>query len=500
MDEYAIVTHQIRKRFGGVHALKNVSLTVRKGEIHAIVGENGAGKSTLMKILSGIYTKDGGTLFIHGQEVHFTSPAQSREHNIGIIYQELALAPDLTVAENIFLDNLGQGKGIIHWRELNKKATRVLSRLGFDIPADKKVGELSVAYQQMVEIAKSLARDVRILILDEPTAVLSEREIAILFSQLKLLKGQGVTILYISHRLEEIFKIADTISMIKDGESVGVLDPATCTEDDIISSMVGRKVENLYPQKNTPSQDELLRVDHLSTRRLLRDVSLRVNKGEIVGLAGLVGAGRTEVARCLFGIDRMDRGTLIKNGRRITPHHPAEAIALGIGLVPEDRKAQGAILSQSIRENISLSRLKRICLGGGIISHSRDRRLANHYQQTLRIRLGSVEHPVASLSGGNQQKVVIAKWLNTDCDLLILDEPTRGVDVGAKVEIYNVIHELAERGYGILLISSEMIEVINLSHRVYVMSEGSIMRELQGADITEENIMKFAIPKRALAE
>ena len=499
MEEYSIVIDNVKKRFGGVHALKNVSLKVKRGDIHAIVGENGAGKSTLMKILSGIYVKDGGTLHIDGKEVHFTSPGQSREQRIGIVYQELALAPDLTVAENIFLDSLSSNKGVINWKELNKKAEKVLAQLGFDISPEEKVGNLSVAYQQMVEIAKSLARDVKILILDEPTAVLSEREIKILFSQLKLLKGQGVTILYISHRLEEIFMIADGISVIKDGESMGDLDPKTCTEDDIIAAMVGRKFENLYPPLNTPQQEEILRVENLSTRALLSDINLHVRKGEIIGLAGLVGAGRTEIARCLFGIDRMASGTVKKNGQAVTIHHPADAMRHGIGLVPESRKEQGAILTQSIRENTSISRIKEVCYRFGIINHKRDKQLAEAYRQKLKIKLGSVEDPLSSLSGGNQQKVVIAKWLNTNCDVLILDEPTRGVDVGAKVEIYNVIHDLAERGYAIILISSEMVEVIHLSHRVYVMSEGSITRELIGDEITEENIMKHAIPKRALA-
>ena len=498
MEEHVIVIDKVKKSFGGVHALKNVNLAVKRGEIHAIVGENGAGKSTLMKILAGIYVKDGGTLRINGNDVHFTSPGQSRDSQIGIIYQELALSPDLTVAENIFLDDLGRGGHFINWNTLNRKAGRVLSNLGFAISPTDRVGDLSVAYQQMVEIAKSLARDVKILILDEPTAVLSEHEIDILFSQLKLLKGQGVTILYISHRLEEIFAIADAISVIKDGESVGDLDPKTCSEDDIISAMVGRKFENLYPPKNNPTQEEILRVENLSTASLLNAINLHVNKGEIVGLAGLVGAGRSEVARCLFGIDRMATGKVMKNGKEIVVRHPADAVRQGIGLVPESRKEQGAILSRSIRENISLSRLKSVCRRFGIIRHALDRQLAETYRQKLKIKLGAVDNPVSSLSGGNQQKVVIAKWLNTHCDLLILDEPTRGVDVGAKVEIYNVIHELALKGFAIIVISSEMVEVINLAHRVYVMSEGSITRELAGADITEENIMKHAIPKRAL--
>ncbi len=499
MDQYAVVIDKVKKSFGGVHALKSINLKVKKGTIHAIVGENGAGKSTLMKILSGIYVKDSGTIFINGKEVHFTSPKQSRENNIGIIYQELALAPDLTVAENIFLGDLGFGSQFINWKKMNQKAGRVLSNLGFHIPPTARLGTLSVAYQQMVEIAKSLARDVRILILDEPSAVLSNREIDILFSQLKLLKGQGVTILYISHRLDEIFAIADAITVIKDGETITDLDPKTCTEDDIISNMVGRKFENLYPPKNIPQEEMVLEVYGMSTKSLLKDINLTAKKGEIVGLAGLVGSGRTEISRCLFGLDRMTAGRIVKNGREIAIRHPADAMRQGIGMVPESRKEQGAILSRPIRENMTLSNLKRVCYRFGILNYRKERAFSELSRQRLSIKLGSVEDPISSLSGGNQQKVVIAKWLATECDLLILDEPTRGVDVGAKVEIYNVIHELAEKGYAIIVISSEMIEVISLSHRVYVMSEGSITKELQGDQITEENIMRFAIPKRALA-
>ncbi|TKI06134.1 sugar ABC transporter ATP-binding protein [Martelella alba] len=499
MDQYAVVIEKVKKSFGGVHALKNIDLKVRHGTIHAIVGENGAGKSTLMKILSGIYVKDSGTIAINGKEVHFTSPKQSRENNIGIIYQELALAPDLTVAENIFLGDLGFGGQFLNWKKMNQRAARVLANLGFNIPPTARLGNLSVAYQQMVEIAKSLARDVKILILDEPSAVLSSREIDILFSQLKLLKGQGVTILYISHRLEEIFAIADAITVIKDGETVTDLDPKTCSEDDIISSMVGRKFENLYPAKNVPEDEVILDIRGVSTRTLLNDISLTVKKGEIVGLAGLVGSGRTEIARCLFGLDRTTAGKIVKNGREIVIKHPADAMRQGIGLVPESRKEQGAILSRPIRENMTLSSLKRVCRKLGIINYRGEKAFSEQSRKRLSIKLGTIEDPISSLSGGNQQKVVIAKWLNTDCDLLILDEPTRGVDVGAKVEIYNVIHELAQKGYAIIVISSEMIEVISLAHRVYVMSEGSVTAELRDSQITEENIMRFAIPKRALA-
>jgi len=499
MTDYAIVTDKVKKSFGGVHALKNINLRVKKGDIHAIVGENGAGKSTLMKVLAGIHTKDSGTVLVNGKEVHFTSPKQSKENKIGIIYQELALAPDLTVAENIFLDDLGFGSVIVNHKELNKKAGRVLKNLGFNIDPTVKVGSLSVAYQQMVEIAKSLAKDVNILILDEPSAVLSEREIDILFSQLKLLQGKGVTILYISHRLEEIFRIGNAITVIKDGETTKELDPKVCTEDDIIEGMVGRSFDNLYPEKNVPQDELILKVENMYTKKLLRDINFQIRKGEVVGLAGLVGSGRTEIARCLFGIDKMDGGKIFKDGKEISVRYPAEAMAHGIGLVPESRKEQGAILSRPIRENMHLANLKNISNRFGVLRSKIEKTIGNELKEKLKIKLNSIEDPISSLSGGNQQKVVIAKWLNTDCDLLILDEPTRGVDVGAKVEIYNIISDLARKGYAILVISSEMPEVISLSHRVYVMSEGNLACELEGDEITEENVMRYAIPKRESA-
>ncbi|EIR64481.1 sugar ABC transporter ATP-binding protein [Yersinia pestis] len=496
MDQYAIEVIQVTKSFGGIHALKSINLQIRTGSIHAIIGENGAGKSTLMKILSGIYTKDSGRIMIHGEEKNFTSPIHSKESRIGIIYQELALSPDLTVAENIFLDDLGFGTGMINWKRLNEKASLILNELGFQIDPRARVGDLSVAYQQMVEIAKSLAKDVNILILDEPSAVLSGKEVAILFTQLRKLKARGVTIIYISHRLEELMVIADVITVIKDGETVKTLDPQSCSEDEIITSMVGRKLESLYPEKNVPGNEVVLEVKALSTRALLHGINLTLHKGEIVGLAGLVGAGRSEVARCLFGIDKIAGGTVSKAGTPIQINHPSQAMSHGIGLVPESRKEQGAILVRPIRENMTLSNLKAVSGWMGFIRRRQEREPSQKLQQKLAIKLGSVEDPIASLSGGNQQKVVIAKWLNTDCHILILDEPTRGVDVGAKAEIYNIIHQLAERGYSILVISSEMVEVINLCHRIYVMSEGRITKELQHDEISEENIMRYAIPKR----
>lgn len=499
MEQYAIEVQQVEKRFAGVHALKSISLKVRAGSVHGLIGENGAGKSTLMKILSGIYTKDSGRILIHGEEKNFTSPIHSKQNRIGIIYQELALSPDLSVAENIFLDNLANGSLTINWKILNQKASHILQELDFPLQPHMRTGNLSIAWQQMVEIAKALAKEVNILILDEPSAVLSGKEVVTLFNQLRKLKQKGVTIIYISHRLEELMEIADEITVIKDGETVITLDPATCCEEDIITNMVGRKLSTLYPKKNQPAGEPVLEINGMSDRKLLRDINLTLGKGEIVGLAGLTGSGRTEIARCLFGIDKMVTGHIMKQGKPIVIRHPASAIAHGIGLVPESRKEQGGILRRPVKENITLSSLEKISGCCGFIFKGKEKNIVSHAKEQLNIKVATMDDALESLSGGNQQKVVIAKWLNTDCDVLILDEPTRGVDVAAKMEIYQIIHQLALKGYAILLISSEMLEVINLSHRVYVMNEGTVSKELTGNDITEENIMRYAIPKRNVA-
>ncbi|SET53470.1 sugar ABC transporter ATP-binding protein [Thorsellia anophelis] len=495
MSELAVQMKGIKKSFGGVHALKHVDLNVKKGSIHAVIGENGAGKSTLMKVISGIHEKDGGQMLLHGKSVNFRSPKESLEKGIGIVHQELALCPDLTVAENMFLGDLGFGSFMINESKMNSHAKAALDQLGFAIDPKDSVGKLSVAYQQMVEIAKCLAKNVSVLILDEPTAVLSEREIELLFEKLREFRDKGVAILYISHRLEEIFRLCDAITVIKDGETVTELDPKTCTENDIISNMVGREMTALFPVKGEPTDEVVLEIENLSTKKLLKNINMTVKKGEIVGLAGLVGSGRTEIAKCLFGIDDMQTGIIRKKGKVLKIRHPAHAIEEGIGMVPESRKEQGAILSRPIRENITLANLttsSRI----GIIFHQIETKLSETLKRSLQIKLGSIEDPISSLSGGNQQKVVIAKWLNTECDVLILDEPTRGVDVGAKAEIYNVIKDLTMMGYAVIVISSEMPEIIGLCHRTYTMCDGEMTGMLSGDEMTEQNIMRLCIPKR----
>ncbi len=495
MTAQAIVAEGIQKSFGGIKALRGINFSADAGTIHAIVGENGAGKSTLMKILTGIYIRDAGRITCFGEEVHFTSPQQSMASGIGIVHQELALAPDLSVAENIFLDDLGQGGRLVDWKELNRKAGELLRAFGYDIDPRTRVGDLSVAYQQMVEITKSLAQDVRILILDEPTAVLADPEVDVLFENLLRLKQRGVTILYISHRLQELFRIADRITVVKDGETVGQLDPKTCSEHDIITMMVGREMTSLFPERSTPSDEIYFEIRHLNRPGVLEDINIQVRKGEVVGLAGLVGSGRTEIAECVFGIARHSQGEILKGGQPVHVKHPADAVAQGIGLVPEDRKLQGAVLNLPIEQNITLSKLSGVSRFG-ILNKKEERGIAQHLRELLRIKLGRLTDPVSSLCGGNQQKVVLGKWINANCDVLIFDEPTRGVDVGAKSEIYAVIHRLAQEGRAILVISSELVELIGLCHRAYVLSEGQITGEVAGETMTEQSIMSHAIPRR----
>ncbi|NCD34673.1 MAG: sugar ABC transporter ATP-binding protein [Spartobacteria bacterium] len=495
-DDAIVQMKGVVKTFGGVHALKNVNLSIERGSIHALVGENGAGKSTLMKILSGVYQKDAGDVLINNKVVHISNPKQASHYGIGIIHQEFALAPDMSVAENIFMDDLKQGHLFINWKQLNSRTADILSQFKLNISPTCQVGKLSVAYQQIIEITKALAKKAKILILDEPTAVLAGPEIDILFNNLFRLRDEGVTIIYISHRLEEIFRIADKITVLKDGQTICDMDPGKITQDDIIQAMVGRKLAALFPKVNPPTDEEVLKVSHLSRYGVLRDISLTLHKGEILGLAGLVGSGRTELARCIFGIDHYDRGDIERNGEKIRITSPMDAIRHHLSMVPESRKEQGAVLPMSIAANMTMASRSKVTWPGGIIKHGKERQSAAELGQQLHLKMGSVNHPVDSLSGGNQQKVVVAKWLHTEGDVIILDEPTRGVDVGAKAEIYQIIADLAHKGYALLVISSEMTELIGLSHRIMVMSDGHIAGELSGSEISEERIMRLAIPSR----
>lgn len=494
-QNYRVEMDHITKSFGGVHALKNVSLKVNPGEIHALVGENGAGKSTLMKILSGAYQKDGGSIKIDGVPVNIISPYIGRKLGIGIIYQEFALAPDLTVAENIFLGRLSSGKGMINWSRLYKKAEELIRSVGFSMSPQTIVGELSVAYQQVVEIAKALSENVKILILDEPTAVLAPREVEHLFQVLAKLKQRDVSIIYISHRLDEVFKIADQITVIKDGAVMGTVLPDEVTSADVIGMMIGRKLTTMFPKRECDIGEQIFRVERLSRGRKVNDVSFTLKAGEVLGVAGLVGSGRTEVVRAIFGADPKETGEIWLGNRLLKIKSPRDAVKYGIGLVPENRKEHGVILSFSIRANVTMPNLKKLLNWLGNIRHATEKTIAKDLIQKLDIKTNGTETEVAALSGGNQQKVALAKWFNTDCKIIILDEPTRGVDVGAKVEIYHLINELARNGMGIIVISSEMMEIIGICDRVIVMNQGRVMGELCKEELTEENIMRLAIGK-----
>jgi ABC-type sugar transport system ATPase subunit len=492
--EAILEAEHIDKRFPGVHALDDVSLTVIQGEVHAVVGENGAGKSTLMKILAGAYSPDRGAIRVDGDAVTIESPRAAQELGIITIYQELSLVDALSVGENVFLGDLPTRPGTswqVDWPTVWSRSTELLDRVGLHVDPETPVRKLSVAQKQMVEIARALARNVRVLILDEPTSSLTERETEKLFEIIALLKNRGVGIIYISHRLGEVFRIAQRVTVLRDGVMVGGLAVQDATEDLLVRMMVGRDLSRLFPEARASDAPVRLEVRGLSRRGVLHDVSLSLRGGEIVGLAGLVGAGRTELARCLFGADSISEGEILLDGAKVDIRSPGHAVDLGIALVPEDRKLQALIMGMGVRENLSLPVLDR--LGSPLVpSRRRERALASDYIKSLRIRTPHMEQRVSALSGGNQQKVVIARWLATKPKVLILDEPTRGIDVGAKAEVHALIARLAEQGVAILMISSELPEILGMSHRILVMRSGRIVADIPREDATEELIMAAA--------
>jgi ribose transport system ATP-binding protein len=484
----------ITKSYGGVQALKGVDFTVEAGEVHALLGENGAGKSTLMRVLGGETQPDSGTVRIDGAPVQFSGPREALERGIAVIHQELALAPDLSVAENIFLREL---PGVIAWPKLNRRARALIDRLGFDIEPRRLVGDLAVAHQQVVEIAKALSRDVKVIVFDEPTAVLSTRDAERLHRIIADLRGAGVGIVYISHRLEEVFRIADRMTVMKDGRTIGTVTPAEAGVDDVIRMMVGRPLSAMFADKTRRRPGaEVLRVENLRSGTRVRGVSFAVRAGEVLGLGGLVGSGRTEVARLIFGADRRDGGEIFRNGRKVAIRSPLDAVGAGIGLVPEDRKGQGVILGMSIRVNATMARLKPVVNPLGFIRRGGEKRTVGSLADSLRVKAASIEAPVSSLSGGNQQKVVLAKWFHVGGEVIILDEPTRGVDVGAKAEIYALIERMAAEGKAVIVISSEHQELFGLCDRVLVMGEGEIRGELPPERYSEENLLSLAMTRR----
>lgn len=482
----------IQKAFNGNVVLKDVQFQLADGEIHALMGENGAGKSTMMKILTGIYERDNGVIKVDGEEVHFNSPKEAEAKGIAVIHQELNILPDLTVAENLFLSNEQTiGMGIMKNKEMNKEAQRILSQLGLDIDVRMPAGALSVGKQQIIEIAKAMETKANVIIMDEPTAALTDREIQTLFKTIRKLQSEGVSFVYISHRMEEIFAICDRITILRDGEYVGVRTIKDTTFDEIVQMMVGRELGERFPGRTAAIGDVKLEVKGLTRPGLCEDIHFSVRKGEIVALAGLMGAGRTEVAQAIFGYRKMTKGELFIDGNAVKINNPREAKKRGIGFVTEDRKTQGLVVDFSIKENIAMANFNKISKSG-IIRGSKEKSFVGKLVEKLGVKTPSAELPAKSLSGGNQQKVVIAKWLGIEPEILILDEPTRGVDIGAKKEIYQIMNDLAEQGVAILMISSELPEVIGMSDRVLVMHEGKITGEVAGDDMTQEKIMHYA--------
>ncbi|MFA9465881.1 MAG: sugar ABC transporter ATP-binding protein [Velocimicrobium sp.] len=492
-EQYLVEMKDTSKRFGGVRALDHMQFKLKSGEIHALIGENGAGKSTLMKILSGAYTADEGIIEIEGKPMRITSPKTSMDLGISVIYQEFMLAPHLTVMENIYIDRLSKNCGLINWKELRGDAKRILSEIGFeDINPEDKVGDLSIAYQQIVEICKSLSRNVKILVLDEPSAVLTFNETQKLFELLRKLRDKNMGIIYISHRLEELFELCNNITIMKDGCYVGRYNINDIDKQGLIQKMVGRELKTLFPKRNSKVQDTILEVEKLNAGKQVQNVSFYVKRGEVVGFSGLVGAGRTETMRVIFGEDTKESGSIKYKGKVVEFRNPSEAVKNGVGLLPEDRKQQGVLLEMPIGYNVTLAAMKKITRKG-ILNHKKDKEFAIETLERVTAKYANINDNVESLSGGNQQKVALSKWLAADCELMILDEPTRGVDVGAKAEIYKKINDLAESGVAIIMISSEMEEVIHMSDRVYVMRQGRITGELQKEDLIDINVMRLCV-------
>jgi len=498
----ALEMRNITKEFPGVKALNDVTFTVRKGEVHALCGENGAGKSTLMKVLSGLYPAGtfDGEILIDGQTKHFHRIKEAEEAGIAIIYQELALAKNLSIGENLFLGQEPSKFGILDWERLYKESEQWLKEVGLtDVNAEQLTGSLGIGKQQQVEIAKALSKNAKILILDEPTAALTEQEVDILLGILREFKERGVTCVYISHKLNEVFAIADSITVLRDGMTVGTFPTSEVTEDQVISMMVGRELKERFPRIEPMPGDVVLKVQNYSVmnpdipgKKVIDDVSFEVRKGEIFGIAGMMGAGRTELVMSLFGsYPGRSTGTVEIEGKPVRIHNTEQAIKAGLALVSEDRKKYGLVLEMDIKSNMTLASLRSIS-SAGFINHNQEVVNGNSYIRSLRIKANSVETIVGTLSGGNQQKVVLGKWLLTAPKILILDEPTRGIDVGAKFEIYNLMNELLRQGVSIIMVSSELPELLGMSHRIMVISEGKRTGEFRAEEATQELIMTAA--------
>jgi len=482
----------VSKAFGAVRALRDVSIELYGGAVHALAGENGAGKSTLVKILAGVHRPDAGAVLLDGEPVDFHGPGDAQDAGLAVIYQEPTLFPDLSVAENIFMGRQPRARlGRIDRRAARTRAGELFARLGVELDPDRPARGLSIADQQIVEIAKALSRDARVLVMDEPTAALTGAEVERLFGVARALRGQGKALLFVSHRLEEIFALCQSVTTLRDGALIATEEVAGLTPDDLVRRMVGRELGALFPKQPTTPGDEVLSVARLTREGVFTDVSFGVRSGEIVALAGLVGAGRSEVARAVFGVDRYDAGRVEVAGTRLPVASPTAAMAAGLALVPEDRRQQGLVMDESIARNVALTQLRSL-RRGPLISRRLERDRAADWAIRLRLKYTRLSDAVGVLSGGNQQKVVLAKWLATRPSVLIVDEPTRGIDVGTKAEVHRLLSELAAEGLAVLMISSDLPEVLGMADRVLVMHEGRLVAEIPRAEATEESVMAAA--------
>lgn len=494
MSDLILEMKNISKSYGGVHALKKVSLDLRRGEVLCLCGENGAGKSTLMKILAGVEPPSSGEIYINDKKVTIQKPLDAFNLGISMVHQELVQIEDMSIAENIYVGRYDTRAGFVDYGVLYKKTEELMKKIGIDLRPDSLVRQYNVANRQLIEIAKAMSHDLSIIVFDEPTAPLTIEETENLYRLIRQLKADGIAVILISHRMEDIFAVGDRVAVLKDGENSGVLNVADCTVDDIVRLMIGRQMTQQFPEKTNKVGEKILEVKHLSNDSVT-DISFTLNKGEILGIAGLVGAGRTELLRAIFGVDA-SRGEIYLNGEKIENKTPQQGLKRGFALVPEDRKDQGLILEQSILQNIVLSILKKIT-SIGFVNRKKEDSVCEEYIRRLRIRCSGRNMLVRMLSGGNQQKVVLGKCLASKPDILLLDEPTRGVDVGAKAEIYKIINDLASEGISIIVVSSEMTELLGISDRILVMHEGHLSGELSMEEASEETIMKYAISHAA---
>ena len=493
MGEYVVELRNVTKRFPGVVALHNMQLAVKPGEIHGLIGENGAGKSTLIKVLTGVHMADEGEIYVHGERKVFKNPNESAAAGIACVYQELNIEKLLSVTDNIFINKWTKKGFLLDYEGMHKKAAEVMQSLGQDIDPRKAAGTFGMGVQQMIEIAKAVLIDAKMIIMDEPTSSLGDKEVKQLMQTCRELKARGVGILFVSHKLEELFELCDRVTVIRDGEFIETRDIAGWNNDSLIAAMVGRTLENQFPKEFGTKGECMLKIENLSIGGVLKDVSLEAYGGQILGMSGLVGAGRTETVRAVFGADPIDGGKIYIKGKEVNVKSPKQAIAEGIALLTEDRKGQGLVLQESIRTNLVLASLKRHTTGL-FLDEKRIQESGEGHIRTLRIKTPSIDEIVGQLSGGNQQKVVIGKWLNSEADIYIFDEPTRGIDVGAKVEVYNVMNSLVKAGKCVIMISSEMPEILGMSDRVVVMRGGRVMATVDrdSKHFNQEDIMKAA--------